>query len=133
MGLPSTVVPEEEFREAIRPLLSHIGSLRPDYLVAETGASPLEPYNVGPAMDELGDNIACILLAASDPYAVVGVEKAFGVKPDLVTGPAANTSAAVALVRKLADLPAINVIDRETMPEFAAFLEAKRGPPLLSH
>ena len=54
--------------------MSHIGSLRPDYLVAETGASPLEPYNVGPAMDELGDNIACILLAASDPYAVVGVE-----------------------------------------------------------
>ena len=133
VGLPSTVVPEEEFREAIRPLLSHIGSLRPDFLVAETGASPLEPYNVGPAMEELGDNIACILLAASDPYAVVGVEKAFGVKPDLVTGPAANTSAAVALVRKLADLPAINVIDRETMPEFAAFLEAKLGRPLLSH
>ena len=71
---------------------------------------------------ELGENIACILLAASDPYAVVGVEKAFGVKPNLVTGPAANTSAAVALVRKLADLPAINVIDRETLPEFAEFL-----------
>ena len=83
-------------------------------------------------MEELGDNIACILLAASDPYAVVGVEKAFGVKPDLVTGPAANTSAAVALVRKLADLPAINVIDRETMPEFAAFLENKLGRNLLA-
>lgn len=122
VGLPSTVVPEIEFREAIRPLLSHIGSLEPDFLVAETGASPLEPYNVGPAMEELGENIACILLAASDPYAVVGVEKAFGVKPDLVTGPAANTSAAVALVRKLADLPAINVIDRDTLPEFAEFL-----------
>ena len=132
VGLPSTVVPEEEFREAIRPLLSHIGSLQPDFLVAETGASPLEPYNVGPAMEELGDNIACILLAASDPYAVVGVEKAFGVRPDLVTGPAANTSAAVALVRKLADLPAINVIDRDTLPEFTAFLEAKLGRTLLA-
>lgn len=132
VGLPSTVVPEEEFREAIRPLLSHIGSLAPDFLVAETGASPLEPYNVGPAMEELGDNVVCILLAASDPYAVVGVEKAFGVKPDLVTGPAANTSAAVALVRKLANLPAINVIDRDTMPEFAAFLEARLGRPLLA-
>jgi hypothetical protein len=130
IGLPSTVVPEEEFRQAIRPLLSHIGSLKPDYLVAETGASPLEPYNVGPAMDELGDNIVCILLAASDPYAVVGVEKAFGVSPDLVTGPAANTSAAVALVRKLAGHPAINVIDRSTLPEFAAFLESKLGREL---
>ena len=132
VGLPSTVVPEDEFREAIRPLLSHIGSLQPDFLVAETGASPLEPYNVGPAIEELGDNIACILLAASDPYAVVGVEKAFGVKPDLVTGPAANTSAAISLVRKLADLPAINVIDRDTVPEFAAFLETRLGRSLLA-
>ena len=127
VGLPSTVVPEDEFRVAIRPLLWHIGSLQPDYLVVETGASPLEPYNVGPAIEELGDNIACILLAASDPYAVVGVEKAFGVKPDLVTGPAANTSAAVALVKKLTGVPAINVIDRCTRPAFTAFLEEKLG------
>lgn len=131
VGLPSTVVPEEEFRDAIRPLLHHIDRLTPDFLVAETGASPLEPYNVGPAMDELGDNIACILIAASDPYAVVGVEKAFGVRPDLVTGPAANTSAAINLVRELADLPAINVIDRSTLPAFAAFLESKLGRSLL--
>lgn len=122
VGLPSTVVPEAEFRSAIRPLLSRIDALHPDFLVAETGASPLEPYNVEAAMQELGDNIVGIILAASDPYAVVGVEQAFGVKPDLVTGPAANTSAAVALVRKLSDLPAINVIDRETLPEFATFL-----------
>jgi hypothetical protein len=132
VGLPSTVVPETQYREAIRPLLSHIGSLKPDYLVAETGASPLEPYNVGPAMDELGGNVVCILLAASDPYAVVGVEKAFGVHPDLVTGPAANTSAAVSLVRKLANLPAINVIDSGTVPEFTAFLENKLGRNLLA-
>jgi hypothetical protein len=131
-GLPSTVVPEKEFRAAIRPLLSHIDHIKPDYLVAETGASPLEPYNVGPAMDELGDNIACILLAASDPYAVVGVEKAFGVKPDLVTGPAANTSAAVDLVRKLSDLPAINVIDRATLPDLTSFLEDRLGVTLLA-
>ena len=124
-GLPSTVVPESVFRAAIRPLLSRITKLNPDFVVAETGASPLEPYNVKAAMEELGDNIVCIILAASDPYAVVGVEKAFRVKPDLVTGPAANTSAAVALVRKLADLPAINVIDRETLPAFCDFLSVQ--------
>jgi len=131
-GLPSTVVPEQEFRVAIRPLLSHIDKLRPDYLIAETGASPLEPYNVGAAMQELGDNIACIILAASDPFAVVGVQKAFNVTPDLVIGPAANTSAAVALVRKLADLPALNVIDRDTLPEFTAFLGNKLGRNLFA-
>jgi hypothetical protein len=132
VGLPSTVVPEKEFRAAIRPLLSRIDSLHPDFLVAETGASPLEPYNVEAAMQELGDNIVGVILAASDPYAVVGVEKAFGVKPDLVTGPAANTSAAVALVRKLADLPAINVIDPETKPEFTSVLGQLLGRDLLA-
>jgi len=54
VGLPSTVVSEQEFRVAIRPLLSHIDTLQPDYVVAETGASPLEPYNVAAAMQELG-------------------------------------------------------------------------------
>ncbi|MDH3266461.1 MAG: hypothetical protein OEM25_05805, partial [Gammaproteobacteria bacterium] len=134
-GLPSTVVSEAVFRTALRPLLSHISSLRPDFLVAETGASPLEPYNVAAAMDELGDNVSCIILAASDPFAVVGVEKAFDVRPDLVTGPAASTSAAVALVRKLANLPAINVIDPGTRAAFRDFLQEKlcfaqapRGP-----
>jgi len=124
-GLPSTVVKEAKFRTAIRPLLSHIDDLRPDFMVAETGASPLEPYNVATAMDELGDTICCTILAASDPFAVVGVQKAFGIKPDLVTGPAANTSAAVDLVLKLSGAPAINVIDRNTLPEFRAFLERK--------
>jgi len=131
-GLPSTVVPEDEFRAAIRPMLSHIDRLQPDYLVAETGASPLEPYNVATAMQELGDNIVCIILAASDPFAVVGVQKAFNVDPDLVTGPAANTSAAVSLVRQLSNLPAINVIDRDTLPEFTAFLGNKLGRNLLA-
>ena len=132
VGLPSTVVPEQEFRVAIRPLLGHIDKLRPDYLVAETGASPLEPYNVAAAMHELGDNVVCIILAASDPFAVVGVQKAFNVTPDLVTGPAANTSAAVSLVRQLTNLPAINVIDRATMPEFTTFLGNKLGRNLLA-
>lgn len=124
-GLPSTVDDEHEFRAAIRPLLCHIASLEPDFLVAETGASPLEPYNVQAAMEELAGNIVCVILAASDPYAVVGVEQAFGVRPDLVTGPAASTSAAVALVDKLCGLLAINVIDRDTLPQFGEFLAAK--------
>jgi len=126
-GLPSTLVPEMQFRTAIRPLLSHIEKRHPEFLVVEAGASPIEPYNVGAAMDELGDNICCIIMAASDPFAVVGVAKAFGVTPDLVTGPAANTSAAVDLVMKLTGFPAINVIDDDTVPEFRNFLEDKLG------
>jgi hypothetical protein len=122
VGLPSTVVPEEEFRRAIRPLLNHINNRNPELLVVEAGASPLEPYNGSALMDELGDNIICTILSASDPYAVVGVQKAFGLQPDLVTGPATTTSAAVELVRKLSGLRGINIIDPEAKLAFAEFL-----------
>lgn len=115
-GLPSTVVPESVFRNAIRPLLYQIASLEPDVVVAEAGASPLEPYNGTAAIEELGDNISCTILCASDPYAVVGVEKAFGLKPDLVSGPAASTSAAIDLVYELTGVEAINVMDPHCLP-----------------
>jgi hypothetical protein len=115
-GLPSTVIPEKTFRNAIRPLLHKINSLKPDFLVAEAGASPLEPYNGTAAIDELGSNIQCTVLCASDPYAVVGVEQAFGLKPDVVSGPATSTSAAIDLVHKLSDAEALNVMDPDSVP-----------------
>jgi hypothetical protein len=110
-GLPSTIVPEAEFRAAIRPLLAHIDARLPDVLVAEAGASPIEPYNGAAAIDELGDNVCMTVVCASDPYAVVGVMQAFGLEPDLVTGPATSTTAAVDLVNKLTGLPGLNVLD----------------------
>ncbi len=122
VGLPSTVVPADEYRRAIRPLLSHINDCAPDLLVAEAGASPLEPYNGAAIMEELGENIVCTILCASDPYAVVGVQQAFGLKPDLVAGPATTTSAAVELLRKLTGLHGINVIDPDRKLEFREFL-----------
>lgn len=125
VGLPSTVVAEEEFRAAIRPLLSHIQSLEPDVVVAEAGASPLEPYNGAAAIDELNDNICCTILCASDPYSVVGVQRAFGLQPDLVSGPATNTSAGIALVKKLTGVDGINVIDPDAEEQFREFLLAK--------
>lgn len=121
-GLPSTVVPEADFRESIRPLLNHINGRKPDFVVVEAGASPLEPYNGEAILDELGDSIVCTILCASDPYAVVGVQKAFGLTPDLVTGPATQTSAAVALVKKLTGLRGINIIDPAQKLEFREFL-----------
>lgn len=116
-GLPSTVEPEARFREVTLPLLHHIDALQPDFLVAEAGASPLEPYNGAAAIDMLNDNVRCTVLCASDPYAVVGVEKAFGLKPDLVTGPATSTSAAIELVHKLSGIDALNVMDPDCVTE----------------
>ncbi len=127
VGLPSTIVPEQDYREAIRPLLNHINDRNPDLLVAEAGASPLEPYNGEALFDELGDNIVCTILCASDPYAVVGVQQAFGVTPDLVTGPATTTSAAVDLVKKLTGLQGINILDPAMKQPFREFLMKKLG------
>lgn len=123
-GLPSTVVPEDEFRRAIRPLLATIDSHRPDFLVAEAGASPLEPYNGEAAIDELGNNIVCTILCASDPYAVLGVQQAFDLPIDIVSGPATTTSAGRDLVRKLTGLPAFNILDTASLADFQVALLA---------
>ena len=124
-GLPSTILPQEEFRAAIRPLLSLIDEHQPDVMVAEAGASPLEPYNGAAIMDELGDAIRCVILAAFDPYAVVGVQQAFGLTPDLVTGLATSTTAAIALVDKLTGIQGINVLDPASFPAFRDLLAEK--------
>ena len=58
---------------------------------------------------------------------MVGVQQAFGLVPDLVTGPAAQTSAAVALVKKLTGLDALNIIDPTTKGAFREFLVRKLG------
>lgn len=125
VGLPSTVVSEDRFRTAIRPLLQHIGARHPNVAVVEAGASPLEPYNGAAAIVELGDNICCSILCATDPYAVVGVQKAFDFSPDIVAGPATNTSAAIDLVAELSGLRGINVMDPYSIPEFRSVLASK--------
>ncbi len=109
-GLPSTVVPEKEYRKILRRLLSRIAAADADVLVAEVGASPLEPYN-GAAIEEIGPNVRCTVLSASDPYAVTGVTSAFGNRPDLVTGLATSTSAGIELVEKLSGIKALNILD----------------------
>ena len=121
-GLPSSAVAEDTYRQALPYLLSLIAAERPDVVVAEAGASPLEPYNGAVAKEMIRDNVRFKLLCAQDPYAVVGVQHAFQRSPDLVAGGAANTDAAIALVRKLADLPALNLMDPESHPQLADML-----------
>jgi hypothetical protein len=122
VGLPSTVCPEDEFKAALDRLLSLIAISGVDVLVAEAGASPLEPYNGTAAMETLKDNIGMLVLCASDPYAVLGVQQAFGQKPDLVCGPAANTDSAVELVSKLCGVCALNLMRRSARSELAKLL-----------
>ncbi len=116
VGLPSTVVDPETCRDRLTTLSGLLALERPDVAVIEAGASPLEPYNGDVAMEVLGDRVACTILCASDPYAVVGVMGGFGRGADLVTGLAATTSAGVELIEELTGLTACNVLDPASHP-----------------
>jgi hypothetical protein len=130
-GLPSTVCPEPLYREALELLLSKIAACNADVLVAEAGASPLEPYNGAVVVRYLRHLTRFTVLCASDPYAVLGVQTAYGkqMTADLVTGPAANTDAAVSLVRQLSGHLALNLLDRRTYPDLVSLLKKALALP----
>jgi hypothetical protein len=124
-GLPSTVCSERRFREALDVMLSKVANCEADVMVAEAGASPLEPYNGSIVLDHLRDQTCFTVLCASDPYAVLGVQAAFKdqIRADLVAGPAANTNAAIELVEQLTGLPALNLLDRRSYPKLTEMLK----------
>lgn len=101
VGLPSTAMDPERYRVHLRELLSFIAAENPDVVVAEAGASPLEPYNGEVVLQELAGNVRATVLCASDPYAVVGVMQAFEITPDVIAGIATNTTAALELIKSL--------------------------------
>lgn len=125
VGLPSSVVPVEEYASSLRDLLSMVAAEEPDVVVIEAGASPLEPYRGDVAMEVLEGSVALTVLCASDPYAVMGVMSAFEMRPDLVTGPCTSTEAGVELIDKLAGVPAVNMFDESNAPKVAEFLKEK--------
>lgn len=127
VGLPSTVCPPNEFSDALRQLLSKIADTDAGVLVAEAGASPLEPYNGSVAMEMIDKDVKMLVLSASDPYAVLGVQHAFLRKPDLICGPASNTEAAIELVDKLCGVPALNLMRRKSRPILAGMLKDRLG------
>jgi len=122
VGLPSSVLDPEQYRKRLRDLLGLIAEAKPDVVVAEAGASPLEPYNGEAVLDELGEAVSFTVLCASDPYAVIGVMRGYGIIPDLVAGLATSTSAGVELVEKLSGARALNLLDPGSIPELHGML-----------
>ena len=116
-GLPTTVCPPEDYREAIGALLSRMSPPGATVAVIEAGASPLEPYNGATLTTLLGDRVVYTILCATDPYAVEGIRVAWGRDFDLVAGPTANTAAGIQLVRRLTSLHALDLTDEDAEPE----------------
>ncbi|EKU96385.1 hypothetical protein Lepto7375DRAFT_0381 [Leptolyngbya sp. PCC 7375] len=122
-GLPSSVVPPEEFRQSLRQLLSRIMAQSPDVVVAEAGASPFEPYNGAVVLDEITNQIKFTVLCASDPYAVIGVSQSFGITPNIVSGITTNTTAGIELVEKLAKVPALSLTTDTSVDKLRTLLK----------
>ena len=53
----------------------------------------------------------------------MGVISAFKKRPDLVAGAAANTEAGIALVQKLSDIKALDLLDKRSIPELRTLLK----------
>jgi len=127
VGIPTSICPAEEFRKKAKQLSNRMASEHADIAVVEIGASPLEPYNGDLAIEMIREQIKCVVLSASDPYAVYGLMKAFDIMPDIVTGISTNTFAGQKMVEKLCGVRAINMIDANTMPEIREILSRKTG------
>jgi hypothetical protein len=112
-GLPSSAVPAEEYEIAIVPLMSRMATSGADVAIIEAGASPLEPYNGDVAVRLLGDAVRMVVLCASDPYAALGVMRAFDLEPSFTTGRATSTSCGTELTSRLTGRPAIDLLDPE--------------------
>jgi hypothetical protein len=123
-GLASTICDADEMNRALGVLFALVTESNADVLVAEAGASPLEPYNGEAAVAGIADALRLTVLCASDPYAVVGVEVAFGLAPDFVSGRAASTDAGVALVERLTGIRTLNLLDQASWPVLDELLVA---------
>lgn len=128
-GLPTSIAPPDRFREAIGGVLSAMAATDATVAVIEAGASPLEPYNGGTLADMLGSQVRFVILAASDPYAVVGIRTAWNRSFDLVTGPAANTRAGRELVKELSGLDAVDLMAPENHGILAEMLSGAIPSP----
>lgn len=125
-GMPSTVVPPQEYRKRLQILFGILSSHYPDCVVAEIGASPCEPYNGRIALEEFSPQF--VVLCASDAYSVVGLQHELAdtdFDPNVVCGIAANTSAGVDLVKQLSGLPALSLTTEESIDELRIMLKKR--------
>jgi hypothetical protein len=126
-GLPSSICKKDTYLKKVAYMKNLISNIDADVAVIEIGASPLEPYHGDLAIEAIRENIRCIILSASDPYAVYGLMKAFNIKPDVVTGISTNTIAGSELVEKLCDVTALNLIDPSSTSKLTEILNDTLG------
>ncbi len=122
-GLVSTVTDEESVTHAARVVLTALEDAGAKMIVCELGASPMEGYQGAAVMKELEGKVLGIIMAASDPYAVIGLQKAYGITPNIVTGRATVTEPGRTLVEKLAGVATVALDSEDAGAELVKKLE----------
>ncbi len=124
-GLPSTVCSREEFLAGLDIVTAKVTATGADVLVAEAGASTLDPYNVDVALEALQSQTRLLVLSAHDMFGVLGIRQVVDAKPDLITGPVANTASGCAKITELTGIPAIGVLGDAGRPALRAMLSER--------
>ncbi len=107
---------EENGPPVTRMMLTRLAADRPDVIVFELGDGLLGAYGVEAILKDEGirATITCLVLCANDPVAAWGgvrlLHDEFGLRPDVVTGPATDNLVGTNLVRDRLGIPAFNAI-----------------------
>ncbi|HSC47217.1 MAG TPA: hypothetical protein VLG68_03955 [Gammaproteobacteria bacterium] len=97
-----------------RTLFAELSGRGLDVIVAETGDGIMGDYGVQAILADvdLRALTAAFVFCANDPVGVAGgvqhLERAYGIRPDVVTGPATDNRVGVRFVERDVGLPAIN-------------------------
>jgi len=111
-GIPSTT-PRTALLAA-RTLLGELVRKGSQVIVAELGDGILGEYGVRDILAdrELMSYLQCLVFCASDPVGVWGglkiLEETFGLKPDVITGPATDNAVGTSYIENKLGVPAIN-------------------------
>ncbi|MCK9517789.1 MAG: hypothetical protein M0R74_02000 [Dehalococcoidia bacterium] len=122
VGLPSSLEEPQAFASSVDEMLQLMAHQDVDLVVAELGASPMEPYNGTVAMEKLAPHVRLTLLAASDMYATLGAIHYLDIRPDLIVGRVASTAAGIEIGRQITGLPTLNPVDPAAADQFDALL-----------
>lgn len=126
-GLPSSLGDPVAFGATVDKMLLMLADEAVDIVVAEAGASPMEPYNGEVAMQHVAPHLRLTLLAASDLYAALGALDHLEMQPDVIVGRVASTAAGVQIIHEVTGLQAIDPLSEVSASELDELLDRTLG------
>lgn len=101
-------------------MLNQLCAERPDVVVFELGDGLLGTYGVEAILKDeaISNALSCLVLCANDPVGANGgvdiLDKEFGMRTDLITGPATDNEVGRSIIKSRLNIQAINAITNST-------------------